>query len=354
MNKILVSFTLAAAVFPMALAQAQPQPIIDFPTANRAVLAGQPEQFYMHVTRNFEGETTTPWEGGMYGFVRGPVRQGGGVVYLRHHEGIDIAPLHRDPAGSPLDPILAAADGTVVYSSERAGDSNYGKYVVIEHVIEASPYYSIYAHLGSITTRVGARVRQGEKIGVMGYTGVGLDRARAHLHFEFALMISPHFAEWFPANAPRDPNPHGNFNGRNLVGVNPMALLAAARKNPTAFRLGNYLQSEPEAFRVVVPHTPAFTLVKRYSWLVEPGTPASPAAWIIGFSENGTPVRAAASDRPVASPAVVSVTAPNGIPLARATRGLVGGSVARPTLTSAGTQLVRLLTERPVSAEPAQ
>jgi hypothetical protein len=353
MTKFLLPFTMTAATFSMSPVQAQPRPLIDFPTANRAVLAGQPEQFYMHVNRDFEGEKTTPWEGGMYGFVRGPVRQGSGVVYLRHHEGIDISPLHRDPAGSPLDPILAAADGTVVHASEGAGDSNYGKYVVIEHVIEGSPYYSLYAHLGRITTQVGARVRQGEKIGVMGYTGVGLDRARAHLHFEFAFMISPHFAEWFPADAPRDPNPHGNFNGRNLIGVNPMALLAAARKNPAAFRLGNYLQSEPEAFRVIIPHTPAFTLVKRYPWLVEPGTPASPAAWVIGFSENGTPVRAAASDRPVAAPAVVSVSAPNGVPLARATRGLVGGSVAHPILTNAGTQMVRLLTEHPIAAGPA-
>lgn len=346
MLRILI-LTFGFSLFGIASTMAQ-KPLIDFPSGNRALLDGRPDLFYMHVNRTFEGKTTTPWEGGTYGFVRGPVRQGGSVVYLRHHEGIDIAPLHRDPAGNPLDPILAAADGTVAYVNNQAGTSNYGKYIVIEHTLEGSPYYSLYAHLGSITTSVGARVRQGDKIGVMGYTGDGLDRARAHVHFEFAFMISPYFAEWFPANAPRDPNPHGNFNGRNLIGVNPTKLLLAARKNPAAFRIGEYLKSERETFRIIVPHTPHFTLARSHPWLLESGTPTTtPASWVIAFSENGTPVRIIASDRPVSAPAVASVSVPSGMPLSQATRGLVTGSMAKPVLSSSGTQLARLLIERP-------
>lgn len=343
-----VAFSLVICGIFCAGAMAQSKPLIDFPTPNRAILAGQPEKFYMFVIRNFEGKTSTPWEGGTYGFVRGPVRQGPGVVYLHHHEGIDIAPVHRDPAGNPIDPIFAAADGTVVYANERASTSNYGKYVVIEHVIEGSRYYSLYAHLGSISTAVGARVKQGEKIGVMGYTGVGLDRERAHLHFEFALMVSPYFAEWFPADAARDPNPHGNFNGRNLIGIDPTALILEARKSPGSFRLGAFLRSLSATFRIVVPNTTAFTLVQRYPWMIDAAPPATSAgAWMISFSEHGIPVRAMPMVRGVSAASALDVSAPSGMPIARATRGLLGGSLAKPVLMSSGSQLARLLTERP-------
>jgi murein DD-endopeptidase MepM/ murein hydrolase activator NlpD len=335
-------------------AVAQTKPLIDFPTPNHALLAGQPEKFFMYVTRNFEGKKSTPWEGGTYGFVRGPVRQGAGIVYLHHHEGIDIAPVNRDPAGKPIDPIFAAADGTVVYVNEKPSTSNYGKYVVIEHLIEGSRYYSLYAHLGSISAAVGSQVRQGDKIGVMGYTGVGLDRERAHLHFEFALMVSPYFAEWFPADAPRDPNPHGNFNGRNLIGVDPTSLILAARKSPGAFRLGAHLRSAPATFRIVVPNTTAFNLVQRYPWLSDTNTQSAAGAWIIAFSDNGIPMHAVPAERSVASASALDVSALDSMPIARATRGLLGGSAARPTLTSAGVQLARLLTERPPVANAGE
>jgi len=325
---------------------AQTKPLIDFPTPNRALLAGQPERFFMYVTRTFEGKESTPWQGGTYGFVRGPVRQGPGIVYLHHHEGIDIAPVHRDPAGNPMDPIFAAASGTVVYVNEKPSTSNYGKYLVIEHVIEGSRYYSLYAHLSSIAATVGSTVRQGEKVGVMGYTGVGLNRERAHLHFEFALLISPYFAQWFPADSTKDPNPHRNFNGRNLIGIDPTSLILAARKSPDTFRLDSYLRSAPSTFRIVVPNTQAFNLVQRYPWLNDSGSSAA-EAWILSFSEHGVPVRATPAEKGASSASALDVSAPADIPIARATRGLLAGSHSRPTLTSAGSQLARLLTERP-------
>src|SRR5258708_2819765 len=61
------------------------------PTDNDALLRGKPEEFYMYVDRNFEGEATKPWEGGQYGYFRGPVRVGSQVVFMHFHEGIDIA-----------------------------------------------------------------------------------------------------------------------------------------------------------------------------------------------------------------------------------------------------------------------
>src|SRR5689334_11829798 len=66
-----------------------------FPTQNRALLRGDGEGFYMFVDRDFNGEKSTPWEGGQYGFVRDPRVTSGGLVYTRFHEGADIKPLER-------------------------------------------------------------------------------------------------------------------------------------------------------------------------------------------------------------------------------------------------------------------
>ena len=66
--------TLRTAAFLIALALPLQAALFDWPTENRALLEGRPQDFYMYVNRNFEGEETTPWEGGSFGFVRGPHR----------------------------------------------------------------------------------------------------------------------------------------------------------------------------------------------------------------------------------------------------------------------------------------
>ena len=56
------------------------------PTENHHLFSGQPEKFYMYVDRTFEGETSKPWEGGSFGFVRTPIRLGQDVVLTKFHE----------------------------------------------------------------------------------------------------------------------------------------------------------------------------------------------------------------------------------------------------------------------------
>src|SRR5207253_2927370 len=143
-----------------------------------------------YIERNYNGVKSTPWEGGQYGFVRDPTDTAGGVVYTRFHEGIDIRPLHRDAHGEPLDEVRAIADGKVTYTNLVPGYSNYGKYIVIEHHWDSSSYYSLYGHLSSIAVQSGDTVNRGQRIAVMGYTGTGLNRERAHLHLELNLMLS--------------------------------------------------------------------------------------------------------------------------------------------------------------------
>jgi murein DD-endopeptidase MepM/ murein hydrolase activator NlpD len=151
--------------------------------------------------------------------VRNPRRIGSQIIYIRFHEGIDIRPLHRDATGEPEDIIHAIAGGTVVYTNPSAGDSNYGRYVVIEHHLDGFPYYSLYAHLKTITVNIGEAVDQGSPIAVMGHTGEGIDRERAHVHLELNLLLSSHFSEWFPGHHAADINRHGIYNGINLAGI---------------------------------------------------------------------------------------------------------------------------------------
>ena len=80
-----------------------------------------------------------------------------------------------DIAGSMGDPILASADGRVVYvGSELRG---YGKMVIVKH---NDTYLTAYAHAQTILVKEKDVVRQGQKIAEMGNSGAD----RVKLHFE--------------------------------------------------------------------------------------------------------------------------------------------------------------------------
>jgi hypothetical protein len=332
----------AVLVLFLALGVLRAQPLIDFPTENRALLKGRPQDFFMYVNRDFEGEKSKPWQGGQFGFVRGPGRDGGKIVYLQLHEGIDIRPVRRDPQGNPLDEVRAAAVGKVVHVSREAGASNYGRYVVIEHQWDGCPYFTLYAHLSSISVEVGQSVRQGDTLGIMGYTGSGIDRERAHIHFEICMMFNKAFEGWHDANFPRDPNRHGIYNGLNLVGTDPAALLIAASKNPS-LRISDFLAAIEPTFKVTVKSSPNFYLIRAYPWLVPAGEIANPPAWTIAFSRHGVPVRIEAAREPVTQP-VVAWVKETGEPYSRLTKNLISGPRGAPRLTESGLRFAKLLT----------
>ncbi len=323
--------------------------LLDFPTENRALTAGRPDAFYQYVDRTFGGKTSQPWEGGSYGFVRNPSQSDGTVVYTRVHEGIDIKPLRRDPSGNPLDPVLAAATGTVVYASSSPSGSNYGRYVVVEHVADGSKYYTLYAHLASIAVADGERVAQGQTLGIMGYSGRGLDRTRAHVHFEFAIMMSEFFDGWHDVVYRGDANPHGNFNGQNLAGFNPADLLLAIRENPTTFNLGDYLRAQPIYYKIAIPAAPGFTLAKRYPWMLE-GVNPNPPTWVVSFTREGAPVRVEPYAVRITEPQVLFVR-DSRVPYSRATKNIITGSAGSPVLSDSGQRLVALLTQTPTDLE---
>lgn len=321
-----------------ASANATPLGLV-LPTDNQHLFTGDLDKFYMYVDRTFEGKTSQPWEGGAFGYVRTPLRVGNEVVMTRFHEGIDISPIKRDRAGNPLDLIYSIADGTVAYVSAQAGRSNYGKYLVVEHRWENSSIYSLYAHLSEITCAVGDKVKAGSVLGQMGYTGVGLNRTRSHLHLEVAFMMSAHYNGWHQKFIGGQ-NHHGLFNGINLAGVDVAKFLLNHRENPD-LTFSSFIASTPVHFKVTVPSKGLPDFVRRHPWILH-GEAADGVSWEISFSSTGHPIAFAASDRSVTSPIITQIR-PSTVPHRHVTRGLVTGEGNRASLSTAGKNLVALV-----------
>lgn len=80
-----------------------------------------------------------------------------------------------DFGGKSGDPVLAAADGKVVYAG--TGLRGYGELVIVKH---NATYLSAYAHNRKILVKEGQQVSRGQKIAEMGNT----DSETVKLHFE--------------------------------------------------------------------------------------------------------------------------------------------------------------------------
>lgn len=91
------------------------------------------------------------------------------------HRGIDIPA----PTGTP---IYAANDGTIVTANDwTVKYSSYGNYVIIDH---GGGKATLYAHCSKLLVSVGDKVKQGDKIALVGTTG---RVTGAHLHFEVRI-----------------------------------------------------------------------------------------------------------------------------------------------------------------------
>jgi len=100
--------------------------------------------------------------------INGRITSYFGSRYGRKHDGIDIAARSGQP-------ILSAADGTVVFSGWRSG---YGRTIVIQHNRRLK---TVYAHNSRNLVRKGEKVRQGQVIALVGSSGRSTG---PHLHFE--------------------------------------------------------------------------------------------------------------------------------------------------------------------------
>jgi len=93
----------------------------------------------------------------------------------KNRKGLDIA-------GAAGEPVLAAADGKVVYAG--SGLRGYGNLVILKH---NGTYLTAYAHNQALLVKEEQSVKQGQKIAEMGNT----DSDRVKLHFEVRKMGKP-------------------------------------------------------------------------------------------------------------------------------------------------------------------
>jgi len=111
------------------------------------------------------------------GAVRWPLlnfTKGRGLWDSGYHQGVDLLT-------SCGQPIYAAAAGVVRVSSESYG--GYGVAVVIDHVLNGQPTWTLYGHMtyGTRLVSAGQTVAAGQQIGSVGSTG---SSTACHLHFE--------------------------------------------------------------------------------------------------------------------------------------------------------------------------
>lgn len=338
-----ISHLLAIAIGMLLVGSAIPaiaSDVVDIalPTDNDALFRGDGPAFYQYIDRDYHGQKSNPWEGGQYGFVRDPMESSEGMVYTRFHEGIDIKPMQRDANGEPLDQIRAIADGKVVHVNPTAGYSNYGRYVVIEHHWDGSPYFSLYGHLNTIAVKVGQQVKKSEPIAVMGYTGVGINRERAHVHLELNLIVNHRFQEWYNATHPQDPNHNGIYNGINLDGLDIAKLYLALKNNPS-LTIPEFLRDKEAFYKVRIPKSSHFELLKNYPWMK---TGDGGRSWDVSFTRAGLPFKVEPSPEAVSQPQVVYVKK-SAVDYRNWTQGNLAGRNGKAQLTLTGLNNTRLL-----------
>jgi hypothetical protein len=328
-------------------ASAAPIPALRLPTENNQLFGKGGAAFFQAVERNFRNKTTYPWEGGRFGYVRNPIETAHGIVFMRFHEGIDIAPMRRDIEGNPLDPVMAVDGGRVVFVNTDPAKSNYGIYVVVEHRWGDGPFYSLYGHLAAAQVNGGEEVVAGQTLGRMGYTGSGAVKLRAHLHFEINLLLNPHFDQWY-AQQPNftEPNWHGIYNGLNLFGMNVEQLYLACRQNP-ALDCVAFLRSQPCVFTVRFPADGPLPLLEMYPWLLQ-GNPLAQGqgGWELDLTGWGFPLALRSVSQKVGQATLVRM-APSQHPYEWSTRSMVTGKGKRAELSRVGVGYLQLLTFRP-------
>lgn len=120
-----------------------------------------------------------------HGALRWPVT-GGRILraYGAPDPGGSQRNLGVDLSAPAFTPVRAVADGEVSFADNVRG---YGLTLVVAH---DSGYSTVYAHLGSFSARKGQRVREGEKVGTAGETGV-TDTLGPRVHFEVRYHNNP-------------------------------------------------------------------------------------------------------------------------------------------------------------------
>lgn len=152
---------------PITAAKAKPQP----QTASAPSILPEPQARVVAESNSLDNPASTPLPTASSGFVwpvKGQViSQFGPKAGGEYNDGINIAAREGEP-------IVAAADGEVVYSGNEL--RGYGNMVIVRH---PGNIMTAYAHASRILVNKGDRVRQGAAVALVGKSG-GLDKAQVH------------------------------------------------------------------------------------------------------------------------------------------------------------------------------
>jgi len=99
------------------------------------------------------------------------------------HTGVDLVKKHKSP-------IHAFAPGVVTHAKMGVAGSGFGNYGNVVAVKDKNGRLHVYAHLDSISVKVGANVSKGQVVGTQGNTGRSTG---SHLHYEIRKISSPSF-----------------------------------------------------------------------------------------------------------------------------------------------------------------
>jgi lipoprotein NlpD len=111
-----------------------------------------------------------------------------GLAFIWPHNGSIMAGFDEtknkglDVSGKAGDPVLAAADGKVVYAG--SGLRGYGNLVIIKH---NNTFLTAYAHNQALLVREDQAVKRGQTIAQMGNS----DADQVKLHFEIRRLGKP-------------------------------------------------------------------------------------------------------------------------------------------------------------------
>ena len=160
-----------AIVRPVTPASATPVPPASSASEPRAVALAPPTAPAPAATKPADGpDDDVPWAWPTSG---APTVLAG--FDEARNKGLDIG-------GKAGDPVLASADGRVVYAG--AGLRGYGNLIILKH---NNTYLTAYAHNQALLVKEDQSVRKGQKIAEMGNS----DADRVKLHFEIRRQGKP-------------------------------------------------------------------------------------------------------------------------------------------------------------------
>ena len=103
--------------------------------------------------------------------------------------------------------------------------------------------------------------------------------------------MNDRFAQWFKKSSPGQRNDHGNWNGQNMLGIDPKLVFLNSRAQGERFSLLQFVRSQTELCRVAVRKTD-FSWLKRYPDLIRPNPTAVKegiAGYELALNFNGVP-----------------------------------------------------------------